>query len=177
MKNEAILTPMNAVVKSVSWLWILTGVIFGLIGVWTGSMYFMISGYKNVFTAMRAENEVLDTVLSAISALPYVASLIIILAVLCAVCGFNFSKYRKWSLALSEILSYIIIVSFAGLLVLWIRVWLFSFQIAADKGWEIVGLITGSIVCLFFIVIYIYVLKNIKNKTFRELYNERIQKA
>ncbi len=179
MKNEAYISPLNTLIKTISWLWLLTGIIFSLIGIWVGSLYFLFSSYKNSFETLRAENEVLDNVLNVISALPFIATFVIILAAACIISGLNFPKFKKWSLALVEILSYIIVCAFSALLIFWFRVWLFSFQNTANytgsTAWEIVGLITGSIVCLFFVAVFIFVIKNIRNKPFRELYNERVK--
>jgi hypothetical protein len=179
MKNEANLTPMNTLIKTISWLWLLTGIIIGLIGIWIGSLYFLFAGYKTGFEALRAENEVLDNVLKVIDALPLIATITILLSFACVIAGLNLPKFKKWSLPLIEILSYFIVCAFSALLILWFKIWLFSFQntpnYAGSSVWEIIGLITGTIVCLFFVVVFIFILKNIRNKTFRQIYNEKVK--
>ena len=62
-----------SIMRSVSWMWILTGVILLIVGLWSGVLYFVLSPYKQIILQNSGDNEVYSRLLMFIDYLPLAA--------------------------------------------------------------------------------------------------------
>ncbi len=180
MKKESNqnITP-SSVIRAISWLWIFTGVITGIIGIWATVIFFIFSGYKSTFEAFRADNPVFENIIGAINSIPIAAAALFILAALSIYAGRIFAKFKAKAIMLIEILSYLIITIAALISVFWTKIWWFSLDyIGSDTGsliWHYIGLISGLAVTLFYILVMSFVIKTVRNKSFRAAYKMNVK--
>ena len=169
--------PQPSVMKSISWMWIMTGMILLIVGVWSGVLYFVLSPYKQMILQNSGGNEAYGRLLAAIDYLPFIGIAVIVLAVANVYSGFAFRKFKEWALNAVQVLSYIMLFLTGLVTVFWVRVWMFALDFTPANGgsqlWQYVGLFTGLFACLFYFGILIYFIRAIRMKPFKEAYHNK----
>ena len=166
-----------SIMRSVSWMWILTGVILLIVGLWSGVLYFVLSPYKQIILQNSGDNEVYTRLLMFIDYLPLAAVFIAVLASANIYSGIAFRQFKEWALKAVQVLSYIMLFVSALFTIFWVRVWMFAFEFAPNATeshlWQYVGLFTGLAAGIFYVGVLVYFVRSIRMKAFREAYHNK----
>jgi hypothetical protein len=167
----------TSIIKAVSWLWIMSGIIVFIIGLWSGVLYMIFEPYRAKLVAV-GDGHVFERFMTAITYLPWAAAFFIVLASANFYVGMNFKKFKNWALKAVEYMSYLMMVVSAFIFYGWLKIWLFSAENmpAAQSGgwWQYVGLFTGLIACVFYVMILFFIVRTIRSQEFIKAYHSKI---
>lgn len=168
----------TSLVSSISTMWILTGVILLIVGIWAVMLYFVLEPYRGAIEANADTNPILQRVITFIGMLLGGGAACTAFAVFTIYVGASFRKFKTWALGAVNVLAYIMLILVGAASVFWVKIWQFSLDFTpAGSGsdvWSYVGLFAGLCAMLFYIVIMIYFIRALRMKQFRDAYKNKL---
>lgn len=163
-----------SLMRSISYMWIISGVVLTLVGLWTGGVYFLVAPLRAKLVATASQYPNNAVVLDSLNLLPYACAFLLLLAAACLVSGFSFKRFKPWALSAVHSLSYLMILVAGGMGVIWVRLWMFSISHSTENLWNYVGMFFGVLAFIVYIGINAYFIKTLRQKEFREAYMNKI---
>ena len=156
-------------------MWILTGVILLIVGIWAVMLYFVLEPYRGAIEANADTNPILQRVITFIGMLLGGGAACTAFAVFTIYVGASFRKIQGW--ALCGQCPGIHNVDSSAASVFWVKTGRSRLFTPAGSGsdvWSYVGLFAGLCVMLFYIVIMIYFIRALRMKQFRDAYKNKL---
>lgn len=161
-------------IKTVGWLWILTGSMLILIGLW--AMFISLS-FAEVTTLTPAETDqqsFLSFIISTVSLLPYVSIYFLLLGTCGIYVSLSFMKFKYWARSGLEIISWFGIATIIAVLYYWIEIWsyVYSSKMPSESYSfiEIAGLFVGLLAGGFYSVVLAAVIKNLRSQVIKAIF-------
>lgn len=166
----------SSLMKSISYMWIISGVVLMIVGIWAGLIYSLLSPYRDKIlqNAYKSGAPSYSGVINSIDFLPYIGIILTIVALTSIVSGFQFRRFKEWALSTIHILSYVMLFISGFLGIIWFKLWWFTIEHSQPSPWNYVGLFVGIFACIVYIGILIYFIKSIRTKQFREAYKNKM---
>lgn len=169
--------PQNSkptLMRAISYMWIITGVILLLVGIWASAIYYLVAPLREKLIQTAAEYPSNSAVLSMLNALPFASAILITIAIACGIAGFHFKLFKPWALGGIHLLSYLMLFVSGVLGFVWVKLWMFTIEYSQGNNWNYVGMFVGVFAIVVYVGIMIYFIRSIRNKKFREAYHNKI---
>lgn len=168
--------PQNSkpsLMRSISFMWIISGVVLFLVGVWAIIVFFLVTPLRDRLVITLSEYPQNAGFISIINMLPIVGIFLTLVSICSIIAGFYFKQFKQWAYSTIHFLSYLLIFIAGGLGIAWYNLWMFTINNTPSNIWNYVGLFVGIFACIVYVGILIYFIRSIKMKKFRDAYRNK----
>lgn len=162
-------------IKAISLIWVLTGVIFILIAIWGFSMsgiFNQISGFKSGNSSSVGYLNILYQVIH--NAIP-ISVYSLLFGGLGIISALYLKRMRKWALYTLLVMSWMTVVKILVFVIFWILIWKSIFvdvppNMSMNLTGQFIGLFLFIIAALAYIVIMLAVIKKLDSKSVKSIF-------
>ena len=144
-------------VTVISWVWIALGVMMTL------SATMALLG----FLLVGNQTSQIDNLPLLFKYFPYFAAIQVVLAITGVVAGINFLKLKRWSRDVLEVLTWLLLIFIVGFSFYWSSQWLTMTSGVKENGFQLMGLITGMVVCVVYAIPLFFMLRALRSTRVR----------
>jgi hypothetical protein len=167
---------LPGVVKAISLIWIMTGIIFVLIAIWgfaMSSIFNQITGFK---TGDASSMPSLNLLYQFVHNIIPISIYSIVFGSFGIICSIFFRKFKKWSLKSLIVMSWITIAKLVAFMIFWIFIWKSIFMdlppnSSSNMVMQFIGLLMFVIACLAYVVIMVAVLKKLNSESLKSIFS------